>query len=510
MDELQDIESERNILEKSELKQSLNQILFGLPGTGKTYYTINKALKILDKNFYDNNESDRDKLKEKFDEYKQNGQIEFVTFHQSYGYEEFVEGIKASTNNKDDIIYKIEDGIFKEIAFNAIKSMINITSKNSKYLNFNEIYDDLLEKIKKNQIKQLPLKKGNFISSLSINKNNNINFRFVKNSKEYLVSKSRLKKLFEYFDTKEKFDGISNINEDITRIIGVCPTSGYWAVLNYIYENDIEEEYENEDIDNISEEKQKELINQYLFTPLKERETNDNDKNYVLIIDEINRGNISKIFGELITLIEDSKRIGEDEELILTLPYSKEKFAVPKNLYIIGTMNTADRSIALMDTALRRRFHFEEMMPNLEVEGIKGKVIKHNNKEIKVDKLLEKINERIEYLYDREHTIGHAYFIGIKTKADLDNVFKNKVIPLLQEYFYDDWEKIQMILGKGFIEKEEIRKNIFADEFQKSEYLEDGSIKYTIKDSFDENAYISIYLKVEKENRDEEQENDNS
>ena len=221
------------------------------------------------------------------------------------------------------------------------------------------------------------------------------------------------------------------------------------------------------------------ILNENTNSPIVEVE--QESKPYVFIIDEINRGNISKIFGELITLIEDTKRAGAAEAMEAILPYSGEVFSVPKNVYILGTMNTADRSIALMDTALRRRFEFKEMMPDPEVlERLGVGTIVIDGEELNVAAMLDMINRRIEYLFDREHTIGHAFFTKLADDPSLDTlagIFEKNVIPLLQEYFYEDYEKIQLILGD----------NAKDDEFK---FILDKPLK--IKDIFNGNPDIDL------------------
>ena len=439
----------------------LNQILYGPPGTGKTYHTINKALEIIDGVV----QNQRKDAKKRFDELVQAKQIEFVTFHQSYGYEEFVEGIKAipigEEGNEDgeEMIYKPMAGVFKKLTKLA----------KDEFSKTQGIHQSIVKKYK------LEAKSLN-IQAEMIEDNSN-SFRILKGSK---IRKGQTPSfdLYTYGELKKKFLQQAKLKEQDEFYI-------------------LEEDYSFQSMSAASSivlgrqsngtTEWKESINdQDLFTVSKIHEKKD-IQNYILIIDEINRGNISKIFGELITLIEPSKRIGEEESLHVKLPYSGESFGVPTNLFIIGTMNTADRSIALMDTALRRRFEFIEMMPDLSaLEDI-------NIEGIDIAKLLEIINKRIEYLYDRDHTIGHAYFMSLKnspTLDELEHIFKYKIIPLLQEYFYDDWEKIMMVLGQGFIEKIALKATIFDEEFAKnSEHIEDEKFVYSIKPLFDFNAF---------------------
>lgn len=244
------------------------------------------------------------------------------------------------------------------------------------------------------------------------------------------------------------------------------------------------------------------------FVRLCERARKDPAHQYAMVIDEINRGNISKIFGELITLIEPDKREGARNPVTLTLPYSGMPFSVPLNVDVIGTMNTADRSLALVDTALRRRFEFIELMPDPRV--LRGVTVSKNDSQIDLEQLLTAVNRRIEVLYDREHTIGHAYFTPLESVPleqrfeALATLFRTRIIPLLEEYFFDDWQKIRLILGDNqkkvaelqfvrSVESHEDATNLFGSSEEWDEYALRPRYCLNVDTFKKPQAYISIY-----------------
>ncbi|WP_230244507.1 McrB family protein [Acinetobacter sp. PW68] len=395
---------ETNMNPSEQIKQPLNRILFGAAGTGKTYHTINHALSIIEnKPLEILEQEDRTALKLRFDQYKEQGQIKFVTFHQSFSYEDFVEGIRAETDDNGQLSYDVKAGVFKEICEDA---QIEIDAKQNNVsapieASINSAIDQLITQAKTEEM-----------------------IFHTKRGAEIKVSSNSAGTLFALTSTG------SNITLSIRHIRNYLKTQSDIIVDQKSYEW---------------------AIANSLRSEVEYTKSIEKVKPYVLIIDEINRGNISRIFGELITLIEDSKRQGADDALSVTLPYSKDDFSVPDNVYIIGTMNSSDRSLTGLDIALRRRFTFIEMPPKPEfLTGVEVMGLD-------IRKLLEVINQRIEVLLDRDHCIGHANFMTLQKDPSLTNlaqIFKQKIIPQLQEYFFDDWSKINMVLNvnrTGFI-----------------------------------------------------------
>jgi hypothetical protein len=374
---------------------SLNTILYGPPGTSKTYETIDYALKIIDPAFAAANAGSRTALKKRFDELRREGRIEFLTFHQSYSYEDFVEGIKASAEG-GVVSYRVEDGVFKQLCIRA-----RVTSSDDQF----RLALDAFKSAIADEPVELKTKRGDVFtvwwpggSTLRVRPHAGAA------DADYPVSLENIAR--RYRDESET---------DMYNLSYVR------AVFRHVTEK-------------------------WHIKPFKEASVR---QPYVMIIDEINRGNIASIFGELITLIEPSKRHGREEELTATLPYSKVPggFSVPDNLFIIGTMNTADRSLSRIDTALRRRFEFVPMYPQPEL--LDGVMVD----DIDVGALLRAMNERIELLYDRDHLLGHAFFMSLAHRedkpelAELAAIFRSRVIPLLEEYFFDDWARIRLVLA---------------------------------------------------------------
>ncbi|MDD3739880.1 MAG: AAA family ATPase, partial [Bacteroidales bacterium] len=339
------------------LSFQLNQILFGPPGTGKTYNTINKAVKIANPDF--NLNQSREAVKKEYDRLLNDGQIVFTTFHQSMCYEDFVEGIKPIEPKKDGqpLIYKVVPGILKEIC-ERIKSTEKITlNKNIStriFNNFNDLFSAFIERLKEitsdleeNESHYFPSRRSR-VKLLKVDNESILTIGESANSTE-TITKNKLERIYNKFKSHDDITDIVKQLREVGTDIGWV--TNYYAVFKALKEFEA----------SIMSSKNENLLI-------------SKKQNYIIIIDEINRGNISQIFGELITLIEEDKRIGEKEALEVVLPYSKDKFGVPPNLYIIGTMNTADRSVEALDAALRRRFDFVEMQPEPELIALKGEL----------------------------------------------------------------------------------------------------------------------------------------
>lgn len=465
------------------INQPLNQILYGPPGTGKTYNTIIKAIEIivpeLIKKDKKGNIVNYNELKERFDDLKRQHRIEFVTFHQSYSYEEFVEGIKPDLDldNNNELKYKLNDGIFKQICKNAkqiktdkISNKVDFTKTRIFKMSLGANWENQTENIYNYCLENNVVALGWGGDKNFVNCNTPDDFR---NLDETWGAKAV--EIFKNWIRIGDIILVSNGNSNIKAIAKVIGNYEYKkdTEIRYCQFRKVEWLYSGDDIP-VSKFYDKKLSQQTIYGFYREDKAgkenyniiktevlneiitgnvnNKEEQPYVLIIDEINRGNISKIFGELITLIESDKRTGNSHELKVSLPYSNnnEPFGVPNNLYIIGTMNTSDRSIASIDIALRRRFKFVEMMPRPEI------LVDENEKSLAIGKidlqeLLKILNERISYLLDRDHQIGHSYFMNWKNYnvETLKNVWFDTIIPLLNEYFYSDWDKLQAILGEA-------------------------------------------------------------
>jgi 5-methylcytosine-specific restriction protein B len=392
-----------------------NQLFYGPPGTGKSVKAIERALELFAgadgelANFLQNTPSEEEKGRI-FEKYRREGRAELVVFHPSYSYEEFVEGLKPVEEN-GEVFYRVVDGVFKQFVHRAWEEYEKWEKLSQREeFDLNHFLSLFVEEVQKRGRLELeenlwiePIwKDGKFIS-----------FKLGGRVKNQRLSYRIIARDFEKF-----------LNGEITSHWEIAPTfpskRKYHGNASYYFK---------------------------LFQKMAEFWKEIGDKSdsqtpppFVFIIDEINRGNVGKIFGELIFLLEEEKR---GKEVEVKLPYSQNPFSLPPNLYLIGTMNSLDRTLSPLDMAFRRRFHFyplyprPDLLPEIEVE----------NFQISLPRLLEIMNRRILHLLDREHQIGHSYFLKVGSFGELKEVFEGKILPLLEEYFYSDPEKISLILG---------------------------------------------------------------
>ncbi|MES2399570.1 MAG: AAA family ATPase [Pseudomonadota bacterium] len=463
----------------------LNQILYGPPGTGKTYATVSRAVKILNPAFYAQHEDEsvsgnREALKREYDRLSspEQARVRFVTFHQSFSYEDFVEGIRAVTDEVQEdspsaggLAYRVEAGVFKRICEDAKRDKaseaqvgirpdatvwkMSIEEASSDGATRNYCFANGEARLGWENAGDLLTENFEKMDELGSKEKSSLrHFGFNVQPGDVVVCLKTVKTIqavgvvtgsYEY--EPEVPPGVrkdyvhklpvhwlaTGIDLEITTLNG-----GTQLTLQAVYP-----------LRNISWAKLHEVL-LHSKVPLNgvEPTVSKTREPYVLIIDEINRGNVSRIFGELITLLEPSKRAGAPESLEVLLPYSKERFSVPPNVHLIGTMNTADRSLAGLDVALRRRFVFEELMPQHQL--LDDVRVSAGAISVSVSELLAVMNQRIEALLDREHTVGHAYFMPLRqspTLPMLAHIFRKQVLPLLQEYFFDDWERIRWVLN---------------------------------------------------------------
>ncbi len=472
-------EKKGELPEKKMSISTVNLILYGPPGTGKTFSTAAEAVRLCGELVPE----DRAELMTVYQRLLAAGRIEFVTFHQSLSYEEFVEGLRPETqgaegqepdtNELDTAGFrlKVEDGIFKRICERArldpgegsgdrrldrtrpifkiaLGRRLQEEEQIKDALDANEIrhgwsgmidwseeqYEDWVEiktELERRTGKEVRGHAGELVCTFS--------FRSDMQVGDYVVVSDGRDRIRAFGTiTSNYFFEADAVHHPHRRKVEWLWRDDKGTERARFYPNGFRQHTVYKlngalvDWDSLEE----------IVFGVDRSIPATSARPHVLIIDEINRANISKVFGELITLLEPDKRLQAENEIRLMLAYSKRLFGVPANLHLIGTMNTADRSIALLDTALRRRFTFREMMPDVSVlEEAAQKC------GIDLPRLLSTINERIEYLYDREHQIGHAYFTSCSSRADVDQVMRHKVIPLLAEYFFEDWAKIAAVLG---------------------------------------------------------------
>jgi 5-methylcytosine-specific restriction endonuclease McrBC GTP-binding regulatory subunit McrB len=472
----------------------LNIIYHGPPGTGKTWRACKLAMEIVSGKKHEKHE--------KLGEYIYEGRVGMMTFHASMGYEDFIEGIRPFTSDEKQVLYEVEDGIFKQLCTRATYSLYRTWQKRlaARKPDFDKLYKEFIDFLSRmmadEEAKEYVFETatGKMVMLERIGRNYSLVFRYLKGSRSYAVSKRRLEKLYN------EFAGIESINQvvqDIKQAIGKGNEPLYWAVFNRLKEfeqnvnlakqlsGDVENEPPYEDM--------KVLIADFDFQKLTTGDYEKADK-FVMVIDEINRGNVAAIMGELITIIEENRRAGMPQALSTRLPHSKESFTVPPNLHIIATMNTANQNITQIDHALRRRFLFRKLAPDASLlKPVAG---------IDLPRLLRTINGRISSLIDEDHQVGHAYLMPVLQATapvkKLHEIFYEQIVPLLGSFFMNDYYSMGKVLGNEFIshspESISFAKGFSAEEEQAPYFVssQKGVVQYLERAAF-KKALKSVY-----------------
>ena len=445
-------------------RTSLNTILYGPPGTGKTYATAGRCIEICDGKSPEGVEW----LHARYGELMDAGRIEFVTFHQSYGYEEFVEGIRpvASAEEGAAMRLRVEPGVVKRIAERArrvpemgSRRIFKISLGDPKSWGRGPSDDPVFAECIRDGCALLEFGGDIDWSDARYDDHRAVLERWREDKRADATAYDTDVQAIRRFRIEMRRGDIVVAPDGYRRFRAVGEITGDYEFQRredgFHHRRGIRWHWH--DRDGEGDPGSVFMEGRFHWPPVNLMAPSNPDGllsylagieglagavPYVLVIDEINRANISKVMGELITLLEEDKREGAENEVAVTLPYSGQLFTLPANLHILGTMNTADRSIALLDTALRRRFRFEEISPDPE--------LLHEASErtgVNLPRVLIVLNERLEYLIDRDHQIGHAWLMDVKTRDDLDAVMRHKIIPLIAEYFYDDWSKVRAVLG---------------------------------------------------------------
>lgn len=487
-----------------------NTILYGPPGTGKTYETARRAVLLCDGKVPDT----RRDLMARYNELRIEQRITFITFHQSYGYEEFVEGLRPEIDkNSRQVVYDVIPGAFRRACDSA-----RLLQQVKPGLGGKPLHDRTIWKM---GLGVMGTPEGAKVFQYCIENScvllgwgEDVDCTDCQDAdairKKLIADKPDIDRLDSQVSYVQAFKNELAAGDIVVVAKG---NSEFRAIGEVVGEYEFAEDAPfhqkravkwlavheaGRPVDEIYA-KQFTMPALYKLHPASIRLKNlemlvstkeeTKSKPHVFIIDEINRANISKVFGELITLLEPDKREGSLNALSVKLPYSGKDFSVPANLHVIGTMNTADRSIALLDTALRRRFDFEELMP--DPTTLHGRIVEG----VDLARMLRSLNDRIELLYDRDHTIGHAFFLGVNTLSELDAVFRRKVLPLLQEYFYENWSKVRRVLndmGEGDFVHRVTLAPLASDDAD--DYVDEPRTVYSVnKSAFPVTAYQRIY-----------------